>query len=168
LYRKTAREFAFMACREISKKLTLEDKPLPYFITFTDDYQKDSTDNDKMILHFYMIDKDESIVIITDGKYPVSVCRRMAIELAQEGHEEGTLKAEKFIKEYQESKDYDKISKVKAELDEVKEIMTRNIETVIGRGEQLDELVKKSEDLSAKSKSFYKASKKVNGCCTIV
>ena len=43
--------------------------------------------------------------------------------------------------------------------------MHKNIEEVLNRGETLDALMDKSEDLSATSLTFYKQSKKQNQCC---
>ena len=40
------------------------------------------------------------------------------------------------------------------------------IESVLQRGEKLDDLVAKSEDLGLQSKTFYKTAKKTNACCT--
>eukprot|EP00656_Telonema_subtile_P010681 TRINITY_DN15184_c0_g2_i5.p1 TRINITY_DN15184_c0_g2~~TRINITY_DN15184_c0_g2_i5.p1 ORF type:complete len:752 (-),score=190.90 TRINITY_DN15184_c0_g2_i5:44-2299(-) len=52
------------------------------------------------------------------------------------------------------------VSEIQAELDQVKEVMLRNIENVISRGESLDCLMEQSEDLAAASKSFMEASNK--------
>jgi hypothetical protein len=40
------------------------------------------------------------------------------------------------------------------------------IEAVLQRGEKLDDLVSKSEDLGLQSKTFYKTAKKTNACCS--
>ena len=40
------------------------------------------------------------------------------------------------------------------------------IESVLQRGEKLDDLVAKSEDLGLQSKTFYKTAKKTNACCS--
>ena len=69
---------------------------------------------------------------------------------------------------YQDYTSYSKIEKVKVELDEIKEIMIKNIELILQRGEKLDDLVKKSHDLSMQSRQFYKASKKSDSCCSIM
>jgi synaptobrevin family protein YKT6 len=39
---------------------------------------------------------------------------------------------------------------------------------VCGRGVKLDELIEKSDDLSASSKMFYTTAKKHNQCCDIM
>jgi synaptobrevin family protein YKT6 len=55
--------------------------------------------------------------------------------------------------------------KIQKDLDEIKEIMHKNIDEILKRGETLDQLVEKSEEMSASSVHFYKQSKKVNSCC---
>jgi hypothetical protein len=43
----------------------------------------------------------------------------------------------------------DNVSKLRSQVDEVKDVMTQNIERVLERGEKLDDLVDKTEDLEA-------------------
>lgn len=69
------------------------------------------------------------------------------------------------LAEYQNPTSADKIAKIQKELDEVKDIMSKNIEEVLKRGETLDSLMEKSTDLSATSLTFYKKAKKTNQCC---
>ncbi|AYV77932.1 MAG: hypothetical protein Edafosvirus3_10 [Edafosvirus sp.] len=71
-----------------------------------------------------------------------------------------------FIKNY--DKEIDKIDKITQQLDETKEIMMRNIDLVIKRGQSLDDLLQKSADLSASSKIFLNRTKKLNKCCVIL
>ncbi|XP_054266162.1 vesicle-associated membrane protein 7 [Macrosteles quadrilineatus] len=58
------------------------------------------------------------------------------------------------MKHYSESRDIDTISRVHGELDELKDIMVRNIDNVAMRGERLELLVNKTENLSASSVTF--------------
>lgn len=48
------------------------------------------------------------------------------------------------------------MSKIQTDLDETKIILHNTIEALLQRGEKLDDLVAKSDDLSAQSKMFYK------------
>ncbi|XP_013775404.1 vesicle-associated membrane protein 7-like [Limulus polyphemus] len=63
------------------------------------------------------------------------------------------------MKHYSDSRDVDNVSKVQGELDELKDIMIKNIDTVASRGERLELLVDKTENLSATSVSFRKTSR---------
>lgn len=56
-------------------------------------------------------------------------------------------------------KEKDNIEKVEAQVDELKGIMVRNIDQIADRGERLELLVDKTEDLHANSVSFKKSSR---------
>lgn len=57
---------------------------------------------------------------------------------------------------------------IQKELDETKIVLHKTIESVLERGEKIDNLVAKSDGLSAQSKMFYQSAKKQNSCCTIM
>ncbi|XP_018336184.1 vesicle-associated membrane protein 7 [Agrilus planipennis] len=63
------------------------------------------------------------------------------------------------IKHYSESDDIDTISRVHGELDELKDIMVKNIDNIAMRGERLELLVNKTENLSNNSVTFRKTSR---------
>ncbi|KAJ1519341.1 hypothetical protein ONE63_004638 [Megalurothrips usitatus] len=63
------------------------------------------------------------------------------------------------MKHYSESRDVDTISRVHGELAEVTNIMVKNIDNITGRGERLELLLKKTDDLSQSSVSFRKSSR---------
>lgn len=92
-------------------------------------------------------------------------------DMYMEVEEDTNLKYEKieeFLKNWQNPKEADKIYKIKTDLDEVKDIMHKNMEDLLKRGESLDELMAKSKDLSTMSVEFYKKAKKKNQtCCTL-
>ena len=60
------------------------------------------------------------------------------------------------LAKYQNPNQADAMSKIQCDLDETKIILLNTIDAVLERGEKLDELVAKSDDLSAQSKMFYK------------
>lgn len=62
----------------------------------------------------------------------------------------------------------DALSRVQSEIDETKVVLHSTIAAVLERGEKLDDLVTKSDELSAQSKMFYTQAKKMNKCCTWV
>ncbi|KAL5012755.1 hypothetical protein ScPMuIL_011306 [Solemya velum] len=64
------------------------------------------------------------------------------------------------MKHYSENKSSpDQIEKVKGQVDELKGIMVRNIDQIADRGEKLELLVDKTDDLSSSSVSFKKTSR---------
>lgn len=50
----------------------------------------------------------------------------------------------------------DNIMKIQKELDETKIVLHKTIESVLQRGEKIDDLVQKSDGLSSQSKMFYR------------
>ena len=50
--------------------------------------------------------------------------------------------------------------------DETKIVLHQTIDSVLRRGEKLDNLVDKSNDLSLASQMFYKQAKRSNSCCS--
>jgi len=69
------------------------------------------------------------------------------------------------IAQYQDPRKADKLTAIQSQLDEVKDVMQTNIEQLMQRGETLDSLMAKSDDLGAASVQFYKQAKKANSCC---
>jgi len=63
------------------------------------------------------------------------------------------------MKHFSESQDVDKIGRAQGALDELKEIMVQNIDSVANRGEKLELLVDKTENLNASSVTFRKSSR---------
>ncbi|KAK9866022.1 hypothetical protein WJX84_012428 [Apatococcus fuscideae] len=75
---------------------------------------------------------------------------------------------EDALQEFQDPAKADKIFKLTREVDDIKVIMHKNIDTMLDRGEKIDVLVAKSNDLSSTSKVFYKQAKKTKRCCIIM
>ncbi len=77
-------------------------------------------------------------------------------------------KLEDALQEYQAPEKVDKILKLNTQLNETKDLLVKTIDKVLERGEKLDDLVAKSDNLSQQSKMFYKQAKKTNSCCSIM
>lgn len=58
------------------------------------------------------------------------------------------------MKHYSEARNFDKVSKVQGQLDELKDIMVKNIDDIASRGEKLELLVSKADDLCSESVEF--------------
>jgi len=69
------------------------------------------------------------------------------------------------LAKWQSPAEADKIAKIQKNLDDIKDIMHKNIDEVLKRGETIESLMKQSLDLSEVSKQFYKKAKKTNQCC---
>ena len=72
---------------------------------------------------------------------------------------------QQIIKEWQNPNEKDNILKLQGELNEVQNIMKKNLDELLKREENLDSLMAKSNDLSATSVNFYKKAKATNSCC---
>jgi synaptobrevin family protein YKT6 len=72
----------------------------------------------------------------------------------------------KIMKEFQHPAEHDAIQKAIVATAETTEVITQALNKIIVRGETLQDLVEKSEELSLKAKIFYKESKKKK-CCEI-
>lgn len=73
-----------------------------------------------------------------------------------------------YIVKYQDPQQADSIMKIQQQLDETKIVLHKTIESVLQRGEKIDDLVAKSDGLSAQSKMFYTQAKKQNSCCLVM
>ena len=71
------------------------------------------------------------------------------------------------IENWQDPAKNDNIMKLQNELNDLYNIMTKNINELIKREENLDSLILKSEELSKTSKVFYIKAKKTNRCCNL-
>eukprot|EP00806_Schmidingerella_arcuata_P002835 Macronucleus_3568.p1 GENE.Macronucleus_3568~~Macronucleus_3568.p1 ORF type:complete len:205 (+),score=59.37 Macronucleus_3568:1-615(+) len=73
-----------------------------------------------------------------------------------------------ILQEWQNPMEADKLLRIERELQEVQDIVHKNLEDLLRRGEAMDELMVKSKDLSTASHDFYKKAKKANSrCCNI-
>lgn len=73
-----------------------------------------------------------------------------------------------LLDKYQHPEQVDVITKIEKDLDETKDVMIKNIDALLNRGEKLDDLLNKAENLSKGSKEFLTKTKRLNRCCIIV
>lgn len=146
--------------------------------------QRQSIEEGNYIGHVYARAEGLCGVLITDKEYPVRPAYTLLNKILDEysvAHPTNTWKSvsetneslkmqnlDLYIKKYQDPSQADAIMKVQQELDETKIVLHKTIENVLQRGEKLDNLVDKSESLTASSKMFYKQAKKTNSCCAIM
>lgn len=127
--------------------------------------RKSIVDQDNYI-YLYKNAFGNTCAVVCDCEYP----SRIAFSLINKILDEPTvnLNLEKYIVDYKDPSRIDNILKIQQDLNETKLIMNQTIEAILARGEALDDLVKKSNDLSESSKLFYKDTKKMNSCCVIL
>ena len=131
------------------------------------------------MFHVHVRRQDLAAVVICDAEYP----RRTAFVLLNQIQDE-FLKSfpvsttwstsmsfpalKELVTKFQDPAQADSMTRVQKELDETKIIMHKTIESVLKRGEQLDDLVAKSDELNSASKAFYKTAKSTNSCCKLM
>jgi synaptobrevin family protein YKT6 len=70
------------------------------------------------------------------------------------------------ICEDQQPRNADKITRIQENLEETQAIMTKNLQLALMRQETLEELLEKSQIISAQARMFTRESEKLNGCCS--
>merc|ERR1711974_320548 len=142
--------------------------------------EKNVIDEGDYVCHAYVSGENLAAAVITDKSYPTRVALSLcALSLSEFRSANGdkwvnfstdTQMATPSIKElltkYQKPDEADNISRIQKELDEVKEILHHSMEDLLNRGEKLDSIIERSEDLSASSKQFLWQAKKTNQCCS--
>lgn len=119
---------------------------------------------------FHAYGRTEGIcgIIISDHDYPALVAHQLLSKVVDEFlakhprsswiNSSPTLsfpELKEYIVKYQDPQQADSIMKIQKELDETKIVLHKTIESVLQRGEKIDDLVAKSDGLSAQSKMFY-------------
>ena len=130
------------------------------FHTRITEHERHTFEHTTYCFHLYK-ECNQHYTVITDTEYPT----RTAFLLIRHLHMGDSF--ESTVQSFQNPLEVDCIAKIQHELNETMVIMHRNIDAILERGEKLDELVQKSERLSAASKVFYKTAKKTNQCCTL-
>lgn len=152
------------------------------FTKRTEPGQRQSITHEGYIVHCYVRSDGLGGAVISDTEYPARVAFVLLGEMLEDftntvGDTWRTATApesvpfhkleEHYIVKYQDPASADKVTKIQNDLDETTQILHKTIDSVLERGVKLDNLVDRSNDLSAQSKMFYRQAKKTNSCCTI-
>ena len=126
------------------------------------------------------------LVAIADMEYPMRVAFSMLSSLASQFTDTFRGRFEKpadaayrdnyitwpvldtTLTRYQNPQDADPLSRVQKQIEETQIIMLGAIDEALKRGENIDNLVAQSADLSTTSKGFYTSAKKTNSSCCMV
>jgi len=120
-------------------------------------------------------------VATTNDGYPSRIAFELLLALLrafQEDHpnvapaaEDGqpaSPSAQRIFNKYLKPLENDKILQIKRDLEETKLELKKDIELLLARGERLEDLIARSEDLSWSSRKFLKQSEELNRCCTLI
>lgn len=161
-------------CLSIAKILSIKSK--------TDDISSISDENLKdYIINVKPYSNDLSIIMITNHKYSNStlinffhdiskICNQK-INLWNKVAEDQDIDFPEFkdiIIKYSDINNVDKISIINNQLDQSRIILIDSIQKVINRGEKIDDLIIKSEDLEIISDIYIRKTKNLNSCCIIL
>ncbi|KAL6456448.1 hypothetical protein MHYP_G00349920 [Metynnis hypsauchen] len=141
-----------------------------------------SVSEKEYMCHMQIRDDGLSAVVIADSEYPQRICFSLLDKVLDEFSRQvddrqwptGTPETirftalEEYLNKYQNPREADALTRVQAEVDETKIILHRTMESLLDRGEKLDDLVQKSEELGQTSKAFYKTARKQNRCCKMM
>jgi len=142
---------------------------------------KNVIDEGDYVCHAYVSLENLACAVVTDKTYPTRVALSLcALALSEFRSVHGaercssartdlqlqTPAIKELITKYQEPDKADNMTRIQKELDEVKEILHRSMEDLLNRGEKLENIIERSEDLSASSKQFLWQAKKTNQCCS--
>ncbi len=151
------------------------------FIKRTEPGQRQSITHEDYVVHCYVRSDGLGGTVVTDSEYPARVAFVLLTQLLDDftsavGDAWKTCTTpesmafpalDDYLQKYQDPSAADKITKIQNDLDETTQILHKTIDSVLERGVKLDNLVERSNDLSAQSKMFYKQAKKTNSCCVI-
>jgi len=144
--------------------------------------QRQSVKQQDYLCHVYVRHDGLAGVVVSDQEYPsrvaftvlsktiedfgVKVPREKWSNASESEIVYGGLEA--TLQKYQNPREADAMTRVQTELDETKIVLHETMESLMQRGEKIDDLVAKSDQLSDQSKHFYKQAKKMNSwCCCI-
>ncbi|KAJ4382026.1 palmitoyltransferase [Didymella sp. IMI 355093] len=146
--------------------------------------QRQDVEEKEYTFHAYGRTEGVCGIVITDDEYPTMVAHRVLSKIVDEFVSKYPRTAyanfakgapqlsfpelKQYITQYQDPAQADSIVKIQKELDETKIVLHKTIESVLERGEKIDNLVAKSDGLSAQSKMFYTQAKKQNSCCVVM
>ena len=149
--------------------------------------QRQSITHESYIVHCYVRSDGLAGAVTTDLEYPSRVAFVLLTQVLDEftnahgnswesagkpgsGSDEYSMEfppLETYLVKYQDPAAADKVTKIQKDLEDTTQILHKTIDSVLERGVKLDNLVERSNDLSAQSKMFYKQAKKTNSCCVI-
>ncbi|KAG7476866.1 hypothetical protein MATL_G00087330 [Megalops atlanticus] len=190
LYKGTSKANLLKAAYDLSSFSFFQRSSVQEFMTFTSALiversshgSRASVKEQEYLCHVYVRNDSLGAVVIADNEYPSRVCFTLLDKVLEEFSRQvssidwpsgspATIQytaLDSYLAKYQNPREADAMSKVQAELDETKIVLHNTMESLLERGEKLDDLVQKSEHLGNQSKAFYKTARKQNSCCEVM
>uniref|UniRef100_A0A8D2LKE5 YKT6 v-SNARE homolog n=1 Tax=Varanus komodoensis TaxID=61221 RepID=A0A8D2LKE5_VARKO len=178
LYKGDPKVHLLKAAYDVSSFSFFQRSSVQEFMTFTSQLiversepgSRASVKEQEYLCHVYVRNDRLAGVIIADNEYPSRVCFTLLDKVMDDFSRQvdridwpsgspATINytaLDSYLSKYQNPREADAMTKVQAELDETKVILHNTMESLLERGEKLDDLVSKSEVLGTQSKAFYK------------
>eukprot|EP01031_Cornospumella_fuschlensis_P039716 gene39716-48357_t len=143
--------------------------------------QRQSVQNEEYVVHVHMRADGLCGCVTCDSEYPPRVAYTLLTKLFEdfiafkpdwktEKRNEAIVwpQLERDLARYQDPANADQIMRIQKNLDETRDVLHQTIDSVLARGEKLEDLVERSGELSAQSKLFYREAKRANSCCAVL
>eukprot|EP01041_Mallomonas_annulata_P008976 gene8976-18574_t len=143
--------------------------------------QRQSVQNQDYFVHVFMRTDGLCGCVTCDSEYPPRVAFSLLTKLLDDfSIQTPSWRTEKrneaiawsplddAVVRYQDPTQADPIMRIQKNLDETRDVLHNTIDSVLQRGEKLEDLVERSGELSAQSKLFYKQAKRANSCCVLL
>jgi len=133
--------------------------------------QRQDIEEQDYTFHAYSRSEGVCGIIISNQSYPALVAHQLLSKVLDDflarypvsswAQSTGTTplnmpELKDYLTKYQDPHQADSIMRIQKELDETKIVLHKTIESVLQRGEKIDDLVAKRDGLSAQSKMFYR------------
>jgi vesicle-associated membrane protein 7 len=117
------------------------------------------------VYHFhYKVSGQYCYLCVTDTDFPIRITYNFLDDIEVQYLRTKTTKVRTLLKDrmaYFNNTKNDKITNLQGKIDDVKDTMIDNIEKILDRGESLDSLIQRTDDLKDASNEFKKGANKV-------
>jgi len=144
--------------------------------------QRQSVTHQEYVFHAYVSHYRVACAVISDAEYPSRVAFSLITSTLEDfmklyGSTINNITSDTelsadflspLLLKFQNPAEADSVMKIQKDLDDTKEVLVKSIDQLLIRGEKLENLAAKSNDLSFQSKAFLSQSEKLNSCCTLI
>lgn len=169
--------FGFFEKRGVREMLTFFSKTVIQRIKAGQRITVEMEDMKEYQVHAFVRADGLAATVTADTEYPTRVAFALLTQVINDFAEKienwakidstDAFPLDQVLAKAQDPANFDKITKIQQDLDETTHVLHQTIDKLLERGEKLDNLVERSDDLSKQSKLFYKQARKTNSCCVI-
>jgi synaptobrevin family protein YKT6 len=133
-------------------------------------YKITETLNDKIFYIYIYTTKDKIYIALTDEEYPSTVILEFVheIDIAYGDNINNDEVLQNIWTKYQDPIQISKLLQVKEELEKTKKVMLESVDKILERGDKIEDLIIKTDQLECSSHAFKIKAKQLNSCCNIL